>query len=418
MGRAAWSIADQATCSLGNIAVTILVARSLPAKDFGSYGLAFAMYLLVLGVSRSFATEPFAVRFAAVDPADSESVGRTAVGTAFVVGVAAGVVLLPFALVLHARAPIVAVALTLPCLMVQDAWRFVAVTLGRPREALLNDLVWSISSVALVFFLTRRTGGSPTIYFAAWAGTAALGAFVAALRLGGAPRIWQSGRWLRDNLDLSLRFTVQFVLQTGSTQLLIFFIALVGGLAEVGGVNAAQALVGPVNLIIMGTTIAILPELARLSHGPQQDFRRVVRAVSWSLATVAMLWGLVAALLPTSVGRVLFGSSWTYARPLLLPVILVSTAGAALQAPAVALRALGAAGSAVRVSAAVAPVLLAAGITGAALGGARGALFGWALGSTWALVLWWRMLARTLARSEVESRETRTPSNEAELVAR
>ena len=65
--RLTWGLADQGMSSLTNFAVTIYVARTLGAVDFGAYSLAYVTYSFALNASRGLATDPLMVRFSGAD---------------------------------------------------------------------------------------------------------------------------------------------------------------------------------------------------------------------------------------------------------------------------------------------------------------------------------------------------------------
>src|SRR4051794_32125122 len=60
--RLSWSTADQGVSSAGNLLLSICVARGVSVREFGGFGVAFAVYLVVLGVTRALAGEPALLR--------------------------------------------------------------------------------------------------------------------------------------------------------------------------------------------------------------------------------------------------------------------------------------------------------------------------------------------------------------------
>src|SRR5215468_11023047 len=61
--RLGWGVVDQGVSSLTNFAVTLYVARTLGATQFGAFSLAYVTYSFVLNASRGLATDPLMVRF-------------------------------------------------------------------------------------------------------------------------------------------------------------------------------------------------------------------------------------------------------------------------------------------------------------------------------------------------------------------
>ena len=56
--RLGWGVADQAVSSLTNFGVSIYVARTLGAVQFGAFSLAYVTYAFALNASRGLATDP------------------------------------------------------------------------------------------------------------------------------------------------------------------------------------------------------------------------------------------------------------------------------------------------------------------------------------------------------------------------
>ena len=67
--RIGWGLADQAVSSLTNFAVSIYVARTLGAEQFGAFSLAYVTYGFALNASRGLSTDPLMVRFSGDGPA-------------------------------------------------------------------------------------------------------------------------------------------------------------------------------------------------------------------------------------------------------------------------------------------------------------------------------------------------------------
>src|SRR5215469_2316708 len=75
--RLGWGVGDQAISSLTNFVVVLYVARTVGAKQFGAFSLAYVTYTFVLNASRGLSSDPLMVRFSDVDP----PVWRRAVAT-------------------------------------------------------------------------------------------------------------------------------------------------------------------------------------------------------------------------------------------------------------------------------------------------------------------------------------------------
>ena len=143
--------------SLTNFAVSIYVARTLGAAQFGAFSLAYVTYSFVLNASRGLATDPLMVRFSGTDLPTWRRAVASCTGTAAVVGLAAGACVLAAAAVLHGTAggAFLALGLTLPGLLLQDSWRYSFFALGRGSQAFLNDTVWAVTLFPALVLLRR-----------------------------------------------------------------------------------------------------------------------------------------------------------------------------------------------------------------------------------------------------------------------
>ena len=150
--RAAWNLADQALSSLSNAGLSILVAKVSTATDFGRFSVAFAVFSFTLGLSRTVANTPFVIRSTSQEPATARIEGARAAGLAGAFGLATLLLTAPVVLVWGGqyRSVVLAMAVLLPGLFVQDVWRSTLLARGRPAAATVNDLVWvALQVVAL-----------------------------------------------------------------------------------------------------------------------------------------------------------------------------------------------------------------------------------------------------------------------------
>ena len=142
--RLSWGVADQGMSSLTNFAVSIYIARTLGAVQFGAFSLAYVTYGFALQASRGLTTDPLLVRFSGTDLPTWRRAVATCTGAAALTGLATGACVLVAAALLGgpARLAFFALGLTLPGLLLQDSWRFAFFALGRGSQAFLNDTIW------------------------------------------------------------------------------------------------------------------------------------------------------------------------------------------------------------------------------------------------------------------------------------
>src|ERR1700735_838378 len=155
--RLSWGVADQAVSSLANAAVGLYIVRTLGATQFGAFSLAYVTFGFALNASRGLSTDPLLIRFSGVEKAAWRRAVASSTGTSILVGLAGGAVLLAVAALLGGTTgtAFLALGLTMPILMLQDSWRFSFFALGRGSQAFLNDLIWGLTMVPGLIFLTE-----------------------------------------------------------------------------------------------------------------------------------------------------------------------------------------------------------------------------------------------------------------------
>ena len=274
-----WGVADQAVSSLTNFAVSIYVARTLGAVQFGAFSLAYVTYSFALNASRGLATDPLMVRFSGTDLPTWRRAVASCTGTAAAVGLVTGTCVLAAAALLDgtAKAAFLALGLTLPGLLLQDSWRYSFFALGRGSQAFLNDMIWAVALLPALVFL-RATGHADVFWFVfAWGAAAAVAAAVGPLQARVVPRLSGARGWVSQHRDLGLRYLAEGTSNSASTQLRTYGIGFVLGLAAVGYVQAASTLMGPFMVIFFGMSPGHIaggrPGTARLAAAPAAVLR-------------------------------------------------------------------------------------------------------------------------------------------------
>lgn len=404
--RAAWTAVDQALSSASNFGMAFLAARLLDAEGFGVFGIAFAVFLLALGVSRSVATDPLVVRFSAERDERAE---RSALGAAAGAGTAAGVLVVAAAALVgpSLRGPLVALAVVLPGLLVQDAVRFAAFARGDPRWAALSDGVWVLAEVggALAVRSAARPEARAALLVLAWGLAAAAGAAAVLVWWRVRPALGDAGWWVRSNAGLAGRFTGEFAVTVGAGQLAVFFVAAFAGVSDAGSFRAGQVLLGPLNVVFMAASQFAVPEGVRLRRRDLPALRRGAVALAGLLAGSAVAGGAVWAAAPAGLGRALLAGAWDQGRAVVVPLSLAMAGSGVASVAYWGLRVLDAADRSLRVRVVVAPLIVGAGAAGAALAGARGAIGAMAAAQAVAAALAWRAFLGTWGDEAVRAGE-------------
>ena len=404
-GRLSWGLVDQAVSSLTNFAVGILVARSLGAAQFGAFSLAWVTYAVLLNLSRGLGTDPLMVRFSG--PADARwlAAARQAVSTTLFVGLlsGAGCVLAGLALGGSVGSAFVGLGLVIPLLLVQDGWRYAFFAVGRGRSAFLNDLTWGLALVPAI----EAAAGRPSVggFVIAWGIAGGLAAIVGSLQTRLLPvNLRGAVSWVSQQRDLGWRYVMENVAISSASQLRMYGLGAIAGLAAVGAVRGGQLLLGPFLAVLMGVSLVAVPEAARVLRRSPRQLPLFCIALGGSQAVGALLWGVaLLVLLPERVGEELLGPVWSLAAALIVPTTLVVVHGSLSDGAFAGLRAMGAAPRSLTAQLLAAFAYVTGGLAGAALGGATGSAWGVAIATLLgAGIAWWQLRA-ALREREIQA---------------
>jgi O-antigen/teichoic acid export membrane protein len=397
--RFGWGLADQAVSSLTNFAVSLYVAHRLGPAQLGAFSLAYVTYAFVLNASRGLATDPLLVRFSGAElPAWRRAV-TSCTGTALGVGLLAGLGMLGAAALLHgtSRIAFLAIGLTMPGLMLQDSWRYAFFALGRGGQAFLNDMIWALVMVPGLFYL--RVSGTENVFWfiLVWGSAATVAAGVGPLQAQVVPRLADAWKWVSEHRDLAFRYLTVNTSNSGTAQLRAYGLGALAGLAAVGYVQAANLLMGPFLVVLMGISLVTVPEAARVLRTSPHHLRLFCLLLSCGIAVAALAWsGAILVLLPRGLGHLLLRSLWHKTYPLVVPLTIAIMAQCFADGAAAGLRALGSAGRNVRAQLIQSATFVVFALLGAARYGALGAVAGSAVATVLAALLWWWHLRAAL----------------------
>jgi O-antigen/teichoic acid export membrane protein len=400
--RLGWGLADQSLSSLTNFSLGVFVARSLAPREFGAFGIAYGVYTTGLAITRAVTSEPLMVRYSVVTAKDWLNGVRAAAGTAFSMGVVGGLVCVASGQIAHGvlGSALTALGVTMPGLLLQDTWRYAFFSHRRGGAAFVNDLVWAIALVCWMVFLLWR--GSPSVgaLVLAWGGSGSIGGLFGILQSRLVPSPARSMSWFREQADLIPRFVGEFGVSTLATQATVFAIGAVAGLASVGAIRAGQLLLGPLNVVYQGVGLVAIPEGVRVLQVSEAKLRRTCVGLSAGLAFCALGLGVVASTLPDRFGMALLGQNWPFAQEVVFPLSISMAGFGVVLGAGIGLRALAAAAMSLRARLLVAPVVVASAVGGAALWGARGAAWGFAVAYSVGSLVWWGYFQRALRDHE------------------
>jgi hypothetical protein len=246
----------------------------------------------------------------------------------------------------------------------------------------------------------------------AWGGASLLAAGCGWLQSRLVPHVSGVHDWLRRHRDLGSRYMVENVSNSGASQLRMYGLGAIAGLAAVGTVRGAELLLGPFLALLMGLNLVAVPEAARVLRRAPEKLARFCLILGGGQAVAAAAWGTVLFVLPDSVGRLVLDDVWAPAAELIVPVTLSVTAAGVITGAAAGLRALGAARRSLRSQLWQSAGYLGFGIVGATLGGAVGMSWGSTIAMWLGAGLWWLQLRAALREhtglSEPELAEVRS----------
>ncbi len=394
--RLSLGVVDQLLSSGSNFVALLLGARYLDVVEFGSYSLALVSYTLTLGVTRALCSEALLVR-----PGEGAEVRRNhadAAGAAVWVGLAASVAFALAALFTSGATALClfVLAVTMPGLLVQDTFRYAAFARGTPRSAVVSDATWFAGLVLGFGGLVMAGAASAPAMLLAWTLPGVLAGWRRVVHEGVMPRVGSGIAWITRNRDLSVRYVLDFITGAGAALVASYVLVVTADVTAVGSIRGAQTIFGPVNILLTGAYIVLVPEGRRAAARSARALTVACVAASVVFAAVAAGLLLVFLSLDGAQGRLLLGGTWDGARTVLVPVGLASVAGGSMAGAIAGLRSLAAARELLRVRLFTIPTTLALPIVGATFWEARGLAYGILISVWWNVGWYWLGYARAL----------------------
>lgn len=324
--QAHWGIVSQSVNTGTNFLLSVLVARSATAAEFGTFAVVMVVYAIGLSIVRTTGSDVLAIRYAGTSQVRSRA--SEVVTYAAGLGVAFGLLSLGVGALLVGRVEgaYAGLAAALPMLYVQEALRGLAFARHSPRAAALSDLAWAGVQLGVAGTFAVTGAVTPAGAVAAWVlgGVVAGAASLIGFRLVPA-RQWPH-RWFVSHRSLTVSLGAGDVLAYLPANLTILAMPAVTTLAEVGILRAAYLFYGPLGVLILTLRSMILPDAARA--GTPRAVHRLLARAAVALGAVAVAWGCVIVAVPDTVGLWLLGESWhgTYVPRVLLGASLVAEA--------------------------------------------------------------------------------------------
>ena len=255
---------------------------------------------------------------------------RQVLGACLGSGILAGC-LLAFALTLFGNrsGTLVAFALGLPIVSLQDGYRALAFFKLDSLRALLLDITWLVvqgTISALLALVGQLTAADATC---AWI----LGGLASAV-LGSAWEKclpWRGGfTWIRTNFRRGSAVAVEFLSGQGSLQLGLLLTGLVLGPVGLSAFRIAQLVFGPVNLLAQGTYGWAMPRLVVRTSSERRSFGL---RIGIPFALICLFGGFALLIAPLSLMRSVFGDPWQGVTAGLLVAVTLDRAIALITQP-------------------------------------------------------------------------------------
>lgn len=265
----ALTLADQLVGSAATFLLGVVIARAGGSDALGAFGVAFLVWLAVLGVNRALVAEPMIVT-GSTERRDAQ-LPEGLLATVLVGAAAAAVVALGgagLALTGVDATTLLVLAVCLPSLLAHDFCRSAAFRLQRPDRALAGDVTLAVVQGAGTLALLSAGVAGAAAYVAVWGAGATCAALVgmglARIRpvTGGGVallrRLWSRSRW----------FLAEFSTAFPAEQGYLLLLPLLIGTAQFGHYRAAMGLIGPVVVVfVAGGNIGLPAAVRRLRDG-------------------------------------------------------------------------------------------------------------------------------------------------------
>ncbi|MFI7586769.1 hypothetical protein ACIB24_06805 [Spongisporangium articulatum] len=394
LGRASWNVIDQVLSSLTNVVLGIVVAQKTSAEGYGAFGVAFLIFMILIGVARAIAGQTMGIRYSDKTPAQMRVAAARALGTIAALGVPAGLITLVVGIALGGQIgpPLIAVGLTMPFLLMQDAARMIFFADGRAKLAAVNDGLWAVIQFTVIGLLIAFDAAETWNLVLAWGGAAAVCVVVACVQMRVVPKPSAAAGWVSQHRDLIVYQLPQTLLTSGAMQGSVLIVGKIIGLAGVGAIRAATVLFGPLPIMQTAVMTFAVPEVSRRKGLAPRSLMLIGAAISVLLVAMNGVYLSILLLLPDGFGHALFQDSWEGGRSIILPMGMFYFAACACVGPAAVIIGRGHARKTFFLTMFEGALFIALMAAGAVLWGLEGAIWGQVVVQALEVPLWFWMM--------------------------
>lgn len=356
---------SQGASSIGNMALAILIARESSVHEFAAFALAIPVYAVGQRFARTYIMIPRQIelngpsRYRAGPPPMSPSLVLSGLLAAPVLVVAAcvGGSIQTWLLIL---------GLSFPGLVLYDCLRNEFLARRQFVWVLGCDLAWLFLQGVLAC-VAIASGQRSVFQMVCWSLPPLLIAVtmwatrwrsVSLSPRQGARHLWRERHVFSDSVTVLLQAVL-------SAQVLPYVVAGIASFKAVAALRAGQTLLGPINVAVLGLIPLVQMAVARRMPN-RLSVLKVVHSTAVQLGVLCVCYAVVLVMIPSSVGRALFGDTWSYAAVMLLPLAFHVVGRTPFSVVTAAMRAAGLRKPLVRIRM-VSSVLLLCGAAGGAL---------------------------------------------------
>jgi O-antigen/teichoic acid export membrane protein len=300
---------------------------------------------------------------------------------------------------------LLAAAVALPPMLVQDAWRFQMFAAGRQWAAVVNDALCLLVTISSILVLDCLGAATASTLLIAWGLGVAAGSVLGTAQLHVRPDLRVARAWLRDHRDYGAPLAASALVGQLPARAGLAALQGIRGSAESGRFAASFTVLLPLNTIVAAAMSFLVPELFRRkaarSSGHADSY---ALWFAFGLAAVLGLGSAAIALLPARIGVLYTGSNWAQATTALTPMAIYLVATTVGLGPRAALYLRGRIRAVMRNALAQSVSQFVGLLVGAAVGGAQAAAWGLAVGTIVGLPPWWQSFRteRALPRGSEE----------------
>jgi O-antigen/teichoic acid export membrane protein len=385
---------DQAIAGASNVLIAVLAARVLGVAAFGLFGIAFIIYVTAQGSSRALVCEPLLVH-----PVEAEERPGDAIGTAGVLGLGLGVVVVLSGVLAHVwdgrlGNALLVLGVCMPLLVLQDLGRYLGFATQQPGFSVILDAFWLVVMIGAVSVLFLTDHQTLTWFIASWAGSGAAAGLLMIWRYR-KHRLRLSLSWLRETWSVSGRYLISYGATQGAALFASIGLGAIAGARALGAVRGALLLTRPMMMFQAASVAAGTVEVSRIGVDTTLISKHVRKTTALTTA-VAVVNMVILLVVPDVLGRFVLGDTWEETTSVLLPAGVQIVLLGLISGTRSGLLGLRAVRQTVRIDVATTVIMLVLTLTGALMGGAPGSFWGRAIGSALVACIWWPVYLRQI----------------------